>query len=95
MWLGEHRARTPRGEIELTELEVRFLRELFANEDRLLSRTDLLASVWELPADSETRTLDNFVVRMRKYFEPDPSHPVHLITVRGRGYRFVRGGGES
>ena len=95
VWLEEYRARTPRGEIELTELEVRFLRELFDNEDRVLSRVDLLASVWELPADSETRTMDNFVVRMRKYFEPDPGHPVHVITVRGRGYRFVRGEEES
>ena len=90
VWLAERRASTPQGEIELTELEVRFLRELFANEDRVLSRTELLASVWELPADSETRTLDNFVVRMRKYFEPDPARPRHLHTGRGRGYRFVR-----
>lgn len=94
VWLAERRARTPRGEIDLTELEVRFLRTLFDNPDRALARTELLATVWGLPADSETRTLDNFVVRMRKYFEPDPSHPVHLLTVRGRGYRFVRGEGN-
>lgn len=91
VWLAERRARTPRGDLDLTELEVRFLRTLFDNPDRVLARTELLATVWGLPADSETRTLDNFVVRMRKYFEPDPSHPVHLLTVRGRGYRFVRG----
>ncbi len=95
VWLEEHRARTPRGEVDLTELEVRFLRELFSNEGRVLSRTDLLANVWHLPPDAETRTLDNFVVRMRKYFESDPGHPVHLITVRGLGYRFVRDGSES
>lgn len=92
VWLDERRASTPRGEVELTELEGRFLRELFTHEGRVLSRTHLLAAVWELPPDSETRTLDNFVVRMRKYFEPDPARPVHLLTVRGRGYRFVRDG---
>ncbi|HSH71122.1 MAG TPA: response regulator transcription factor [Deferrisomatales bacterium] len=92
VWLEEHRARTPRGEVQLTELEARFLRELFRNEGRVLSRTDLLATVWHLPHDAETRTLDNFVVRMRKYFEQDPAHPRHLHTVRGRGYRFTREG---
>lgn len=90
VWLREHRARTARGEVELTELEARFLRELFHNEGRVLSRTDLLEKVWHLPPDAETRTLDNFVVRMRKYFEDDPAHPRHLHTVRGRGYRFTR-----
>jgi len=90
VWLEDRRARTAGGAVELTELEVRFLRELFRNEGRVLTRTHLLATVWELPADSETRTMDNFVVRMRKYFEPDPARPIHLLTVRGRGYRFVR-----
>ena len=91
VWLEERRARTPRGEVELTELEARFLGALFRNQGRVLSRTELLEAVWHLPPDAETRTVDNFVVRMRKYFEPDPGTPVHLLTVRGRGYRFVRG----
>jgi DNA-binding response OmpR family regulator len=42
--------------------------------------------------DTETRTLDNFIVRMRKYFEQDPARPVHFLTIRGRGYQFVREG---
>lgn len=82
-------ATTPRGMIDLTELEVRMLRIFFAREDEPLTRQELLESVWGVSPDSETRTLDNFIVRLRKYFEPDPSRPVHFLTVRGRGYRFV------
>jgi DNA-binding response OmpR family regulator len=48
--------------------------------------------VWGYANDTETRTLDNFIVRLRKYFEPDPTHPVHFQTVRGVGYRFSRKG---
>ena len=88
--LDEHQARTPRGEIALTDLEVKMLRAFLQAEGRVLSRAELLVSVWEVPADSETRTLDNFVVRLRRYFEPDPATPVHFLTVRGKGYRFVR-----
>jgi DNA-binding response OmpR family regulator len=88
--LREHKAATPRGEIALTELEVRMLRTFFQREGKIVSRAELLESVWGMSPDTETRTLDNFIVRLRKYFESDPSHPVHFLTVRGRGYRFVR-----
>ncbi len=83
-------AATPRGEVTLTELEAKMLRLFFAREGEVLGRAELLQSVWGMPPESETRTLDNFVVRLRRYFEPDPSAPVHFVTVRGRGYRFVR-----
>ena len=62
----------------------------FRHEGRILSRSELLQKVWGVSPDTETRTLDNFVVRLRKYFEADPAHPQHFQTVRGRGYRFVR-----
>lgn len=88
--LKEQKATTARGEIPLTELEVRMLRTFFQHEGETLSRAALLAAVWGMAPDTETRTLDNFIVRMRKYFETDPSKPVHFITVRGRGYRFSR-----
>jgi len=88
--LEELIASTPRGEITLTELEGRMLATFLAAEDRVLSRAELLKSVWGMAADTETRTLDNFVVRLRKYFEADPGNPQHFQTVRGRGYRFVR-----
>jgi DNA-binding response OmpR family regulator len=88
--LGEMHAETARGEVVLTELEGRMLATFFDAEGRTLSRAELLKSVWGLAEDTETRSLDNFIVRLRKYFEPDPSKPVHFQTVRGRGYRFVR-----
>ena len=84
------KAITAKGEIRLTELEGRMLATFFANEGETLTRAELLKSVWGLAADTETRTLDNFIVRLRKYFEDDPANPRHFLTVRGRGYRFVR-----
>lgn len=86
------RAKTAHGVVDLTELEMRMLQVLFSREDETLSRPELLESVWGVSPESETRTLDNFIVRLRKYFELDPSRPVHFLTERGRGYRFVRSG---
>jgi len=83
-------ALTAHGEIRLTELEGRMLASFFANEGETLTRTELLKSVWGMAEDTETRTLDNFIVRLRKYFEGDPGNPKHFLTVRGRGYRFIR-----
>jgi len=85
-------ATTSRGPIALTELEVKTLRLFFSREGEVLTRTELLQTVWGMPPETETRTLDNFIVRLRKYFEPDPSDPRYFLTVRGRGYRFVRNG---
>ncbi len=86
-------ARTPGGEVPLTELEVKMLRAFLEREGQVVTRGELLSTVWGMAPDAETRTLDNFVVRLRRYFEPDPARPVHFLTVRGRGYRFVREGG--
>jgi DNA-binding response OmpR family regulator len=88
--LAEMTADTPRGPVTLTELEGRMLAAFFAAEGRVLARAELLEQVWGMAADTETRTLDNFVVRLRKHFEADPANPRHFQTVRGRGYRFVR-----
>ena len=92
VFLLSYRARTAQGEIDLTEMEVRVLSLFFQKEGRAIQRSDLLQSVWGYSSDTETRTLDNFIVRLRKYFEPDPSHPKHFLTVRGVGYRFSRQG---
>ncbi|GAB4257362.1 MAG: response regulator transcription factor [Deferrisomatales bacterium] len=86
-------ARTPAGPVSLTELETRMLRTFLDHEGEVLSRAQLLRWVWGVSPDTETRTLDNFMVRLRKYFEPDPSRPRFFLTVRGKGYRFV-GDGE-
>jgi len=82
-------AETTKGKIRITELEGRMLAIFFSNEGETLTRATLLKSVWGMAEDTETRTLDNFIVRIRKYFEEDPANPKHFLTVRGRGYRFV------
>jgi two-component system, OmpR family, alkaline phosphatase synthesis response regulator PhoP len=83
-------ADTASGVIRLTELEGRMLETFFARAGETLTRAELLKSVWGMAEDTETRTLDNFIVRLRKYFEKNPTKPQHFLTVRGRGYRFVR-----
>lgn len=88
--LHESSAKTAQGEIGLTEHEVKLLRTFFQREGEIISRSDLLEAAWGMDPETETRTLDNFIVRLRKYFEKNPSTPVHFQTIRGRGYRFVR-----
>lgn len=79
-----------RGEsFQLTLMEGELLRYLIRHGGRPVSRKEILEQVWNLHEDTETRAIDNFVVRLRRYIEPDPSHPRFLITVRGLGYQFV------
>jgi DNA-binding response OmpR family regulator len=75
--------------IRLTLMEAEFLRHLILHEGRIVTRKSLLEDVWGLREDTDTRAIDNFVVRLRKYVEEIPSKPRHLLTVRGLGYRFV------
>jgi DNA-binding response OmpR family regulator len=75
--------------IHLTVMEAEFLRYLVQSGGRVVSRKSILEDVWGLHEDTDTRAIDNFVVRLRRYIEEDPSHPKHLQTVRGVGYRFV------
>lgn len=89
--LSNHQAETTKGVLQLTDLEIKMLRQFFAKEGKLITRGELLKSVWGMAPDTETRTLDNFIVRLRKYFEQDPAKPRHFLTVRGRGYRFIKG----
>lgn len=84
--------KTPTGLHSLTALESDVLREFMKNPKRVLSRQHLLDTVWGMKGDIETRTVDNFIVRLRRYLETDPTKPRHLISVRGRGYRFVEEG---
>ena len=88
--LETDQAMTPHGTIQLTELEMKMLLLFFAQEGKILSRRELLKQVWGMSPETETRTLDNFIVRLRKYFEVDPSNPRYFLTVRGRGYRFIK-----
>jgi DNA-binding response OmpR family regulator len=75
--------------IHLTVMEAEFLRYLVASAGRIVSRKSILEDVWGLHEDTDTRAIDNFVVRLRRYIEEDPARPKHLQTVRGVGYRFV------
>jgi DNA-binding response OmpR family regulator len=74
--------------IHLTLMEAELLRHLVQNPGRAISRSEILERVWHLHEDTDTRAIDNFIVRLRRYLEDDPAHPVHLQTVRGVGYRF-------
>jgi DNA-binding response OmpR family regulator len=79
-----------RGELHhLTLLEATLLKLLVQNAGRVVSKGEILERVWNLDADTETRAVDNFIVRLRRYLEPDPRVPRHLQTVRGAGYRLV------
>ncbi|HEX9024016.1 MAG TPA: response regulator transcription factor [Geobacteraceae bacterium] len=91
VFLLSYRARTAQGEIDLTDLEVKMLALFFQKEGETVTRQTLLERVWGYSSDTETRTLDNFIVRLRKYFEPDPANPKFFKTVRGVGYRFSKG----
>ncbi len=75
--------------IHLTVMEAELLRYLIRNQGRAVSRKSILEEVWGLHEDTDTRAIDNFVVRLRRYIENDPADPEHLLTVRGVGYRFV------
>ncbi|MBZ5622171.1 MAG: response regulator transcription factor [Acidobacteriia bacterium] len=73
----------------LTLMEANVLRYLIQHEGKPVSRKAMLEEVWGLHEDTDTRAIDNFIVRLRRYIEDDPTHPRHLRTVRGVGYRFV------
>lgn len=75
--------------IHLTLMEAKLLRHLIRNHGRNVSRKSILEDVWGLREDTDTRAIDNFVVRLRRYLEENPAKPRHLLTVRGVGYRFV------
>ena len=77
-----------KSEFRLTQHEAMILKYLIDNKGKIVSRKELLEKVWHTNPDIETRTIDNFIVRLRKYFEPDPSEPVYFKSVRGAGYMF-------
>lgn len=86
---AELELRSPGNTIHLTVMEADLLRYLVRSAGRIVSRKALLEEVWGLHEDTDTRAIDNFIVRLRRYIEEDPSRPKHLLTVRGVGYRFV------
>jgi DNA-binding response OmpR family regulator len=77
-----------KNEFQLTVYEAMIMKYLIDNKGKVVTRKDLLENVWHLNPDVETRTVDNFIVRLRKYFEPDSSNPVYIISIRSAGYMF-------
>ena len=81
--------KTLKGEVKLTVQEVLLLRYFIDNRGRVLSRKEILKNVWGIQSEMETRTVDNFIARLRKYFEKDPKKPQYLQSRRSAGYIFT------
>jgi two-component system, OmpR family, alkaline phosphatase synthesis response regulator PhoP len=82
-------ARSKGRTFRLTPREAMVLRYLIDREGKVVSREELLEKVWQVPSNLETRTVDNFISRLRKRFEPDPENPVHIKSIRSAGYLFT------
>jgi two-component system OmpR family response regulator len=76
-------------DVKLTHKELLLLRYFAENEGRVISRQELLSEVWEMNGDMQTRSVDQFMLRLRKTFEKDPASPQHFLTIRDAGYRFI------
>jgi len=83
------KATGPQGEVQLTEKECMLMKLLVERQGQVVSRELILERVWGYKYGSSSRTIDNFIVRLRRYFEDDPRHPVYIHSVRGVGYRFT------
>ncbi len=83
------KAQTKSGEIQLTQHEAMMLKCLIENRGKIVTRKELLEKVWNISSEVETRTVDNFIVRLRKYFEPNPAQPIYFKSIRSAGYMFV------
>lgn len=81
-------ASTNEGTMTLSDKEMRLFRMFVRHDNELLSRADILEEVWGMDSFPTDRTVDNFVMRLRKLFEPSPDSPRHFVTLRGRGYMF-------
>jgi len=81
--------KTGKETVQLTLMESELLRYLIQNAGHPVSRKAILEDVWNLQEDTDTRAIDNFIVRLRKYIEDEPSAPRHLVTVRGLGYKLI------
>ncbi len=75
--------------VRMTQLEMKLLQYFVTHEGRVIPRHELLENVWGMPGHVQTRAPDQFIRRLRKAFEPDPASPIHFLTIRDAGYRFV------
>jgi len=86
---GDLTARSGEGVLQLTFHEAMVLKYLMDRRGRVVSRKELLENIWQIHAEVETRTVDAFIVRLRKYFEPNPEKPVYIKSIRSAGYLFT------
>lgn len=89
---GSYRAKGRSGETELSQKEVMIMKYLAEHPDEVVTRDMILDAVWGYNVYPSNRTVDNFIVRLRKLFEPDPSNPRYIHTIRGAGYKFTPAG---
>jgi DNA-binding response OmpR family regulator len=87
--LGKLELRVGEKAYHLTVMEADLLRYFIKNAGQAISRKAILEEVWGLHEDTDTRAIDNFIVRLRRYLEDDPAKPRHVLTVRGVGYKFI------
>ena len=83
-----YKAKTQHGEINLTKKEIKLLKLLITRKNEVVSREQILQTVWGYDVYPTTRTIDNFILSFRKHFEEDQKHPQHFFSVRGVGYKF-------
>lgn len=86
--LDSHEAVTNAGAVKLTDKEAGIMSLFFRHRGETLARADILEEVWGMDAFPTERTVDNIIVKLRRYFEPDPDTPTYIVSVRGHGYRF-------
>ena len=75
--------------VKMTHREIEVMKYFWLHQNETISRDDLLSEIWGYDYAATTRTVDNFILRLRNAIEPDPHHPKHLITVHGLGYKYI------
>ncbi len=85
-----HEATVSDQAVRMTPKELKLLKYFAEHKDRVISRNELLTEVWDLPGNIQTRAVDQFIARLRKIIEPDTTTPIHLLTIRDAGYRFIQ-----
>jgi len=89
-----YEVRVENRDVKMTHKELQLLRYFVENQSRVISRQELLSEVWDINGEMQTRSVDQFMLRLRKIFETDPAKPKHFLTLRDAGYRFLAGSTE-
>jgi len=84
-----YEVRVENRDVKMTHKELQLLRYFIENQGRVISRQELLTEVWDVNGEMQTRSVDQFMLRLRKIFESDPAKPKHFLTLRDAGYRFL------